>query len=230
MLKTIKFFISVAFLFLVACCNNSAPKIKAEKGAIDIITNIYFEASKSLDSVNSYHITKLNYHTNSIVELVPDLDIPQIINNVYYIKDSVFLNMGTVEDAKKIIVSSNKNKWSSVYEKENGAVFFKGLIPGYNKRKNITDTVLFKKKYIRFEIKDKNNFSRFYVHKSDTIYPYSLNKQIDNDYNGCLERVDSYNKEKDIFVTVQLLFRKKMDEEAKDIFDFNSFANKKRYK
>ena len=47
------------------------------------------------------------------------------------------------------------------------------------------------------------------------------------DYKGRIESIDTYNKEQDIFVTLQLLPRKNWDEEAKDILKFNDFINKK---
>ncbi len=224
MLKFLKFIIPC--ILLVACYNNK-PKIKSRKGSIDIITNIYFEASKGLDSVKNYQVSNLSYQKNEIIELVPDLEYPQFINKVYFIKDTLCLDMGTIDQAKSTIVNDNKNKWFSVYKKNNGTVFFKGIVPLYSRRKDISDTVLFQKKYKRFEISDRNSFSRYYIYETDTIFPYSLNSQIDKDYNGRLERIDSYNKQEDIFVTVQLLPHKKIDSKAQDIFEFNQFANKR---
>jgi hypothetical protein len=54
-----------------------------------------------------------------------------------------------------------------------------------------------------------------------------LYKQADIDYKGRIERIDSYNKKQDIFVTLQLIPKKNWDKEAQDFFEFNQFANKK---
>ena len=51
---------------------------------------------------------------------------------------------------------------------------------------------------------------------TDTILPYSLYKHVEKDFKGRLERIDSYNKETDVFVTLQIIPRKEWDEEAKD--------------
>ncbi len=219
--------------FIIPCvvfvsCQKDAPKIKSEKGGIDIITNVYLEASKGLDSVKSFYVSKLNYENDKIVELVPNLEYPQFIDNIYFIQDSLCFNMGTPERAKSVIINDSKNEWFSVYKKNNGAVFFNGTVPNYSKRKNIADTILLEKKYRRFEITTKDYFARYYIYLTDTIFPYSLNSQIDKDYSGRLERIDSYDKNKNIFITVQLLPRKKIDEEAQDIFEFQKYAQKRK--
>lgn len=89
------------------------------------------------------------------------------------------------------------------------------------------DTILFGKTYKRFEINSPQSYSRYYVYQTDTILPYSLYKHAEIDYKGRIERIDTYNKKQDIFVTLQLLPKKKWDEEAKDVFKFNEFINKK---
>lgn len=217
--------IIILCLFWVAC--SERPKIKSEKGTIEIITNIYFKASTGLDSIKSYQVSKLNYQGDEIIEFVPNLDYPQFTDNIYFIRDTLFLDMGTEEEAKRIIVDDTNNRWSSVYKKKNGTVFFKGIVPKYGERKEIADTVLFDKKYERFEVHTPNNFTRYYVYRTDTILPYSLNSKIDDDYRGRLERIDSYDKVRDIFITVQLLHHKEINDVAQDIFDFNQFVNKK---
>ena len=86
--------------------------------------------------------------------------------------------------------------------------------------------MLFNKKYKRFEVNSAKNFSRYYIFPTDTILPYSIYRHAEIDYGGRLERIDSYNKDKDIFVTLQLLPRKNWDEEASEIFEFNEFVKK----
>lgn len=213
---------SIILCFLLISCHKKRPKITSKKGGIDIITNIYFDVSKRLDSVTTYQVSNLNYIGNEIIELVPDLDIPQIIRQVYFIKDTLCFNMGTPTEATKIFL--DKNNWFSVYQKHNGTFFFKGILPKYEERKNIDDTILFQKKYKRFEVNNAQHFTRYYIYPTDTILPYSLNTQIDNDYNGRLERIDAYDRQKDIFISVQLLPRNKLDVQAQDIFDFQKFV------
>ena len=113
-----------------------------------------------------------------------------------------------------------------VWKKKEGAVFSKEWIPNYRNRKKLSDTVLFGKQYKRFEINSPWNYTRFYIYPTDTILPYSLYRHAEQDYHGRLERIDSYNKKNDIFVTLQLIPRKSWDEAARELFEFNRFVTR----
>ncbi|MFC0343726.1 hypothetical protein ACFFH5_05890, partial [Epilithonimonas hispanica] len=202
---------------------------KSEKGGIDVVSNVYFDVSKNLDKIQSFHLSSLNYSGDSIIERIPDADAPEITQQIYFIKDSLCY---TIEDENpgKIILSDiiKKQKPLSVEEKKVGTLFSQEKIPNYRNRKNLSDTVLFKKKYKRFEINSPWMYTRFYIYPTDTILPYSIYKHAENDYHGRLERIDSYNKKTDIFVTLQLISRKNWDSEAKEIFEFNHFIKNRK--
>ena len=40
--------------------NSCKEKIKPEKGGLDLISNVYVDASKGLDKVQNFHISKKN--------------------------------------------------------------------------------------------------------------------------------------------------------------------------
>ena len=61
------------FLVLYSC----KKEIKAKKGGIDIISNVYFDTSKSLNEVKTFHVSKLNYSNDTIVEIVPNLNFSE---------------------------------------------------------------------------------------------------------------------------------------------------------
>ena len=90
--------------------------------------------------------------------------------------------------------------------------------------------MLFKKNYKRFEINSPWNYTRYYIYPTDTILPYSLYKEADEDYHGRIERIDSYDKQKDIFVSMQLIPRKNWDSEAEELFRFNHFIESRKKK
>ena len=68
------------------------------------------------------------------------------------------------------------------------------------------------------------------IYPTDTILPYSLYKEADEDYHGRIERIDSYDKQKDIFVSMQLIPRKNWDSEAEELFRFNRFIESRKKK
>ncbi|CAM3679607.1 hypothetical protein ELOC111193_16280 [Elizabethkingia occulta] len=211
----------LVFLFTNSSCHK---EIKSDKGGIDVISNVYFDASKGLNKMQSFHVSRINYSHDQLIELVPDLSFPEINKQCYYMKDSLCYPIDLSE--RNIILSdiSTRQQPLLVWEKKEGAVFSKEWISNYRNRKNLSDTVLFHKKYKRFEINSPWTYTRFYIYPTDTILPYSLYKHAEKDYKGRLERIDSYSKKDDLFVTLQLLPRKNWDDVAKDIFEFNHFV------
>jgi hypothetical protein len=203
-------------------------EIKSEKGGIDVVSNVYFEASNNLNKIQSFYLSSLNYSRDSIIERIPDADAPEITTQLHFIKDSLCYKIEN-KDARKIILSeiTKRQKPILVENKKGGTLFSQEKIPNYRNRKNLSDTVLFKKKYKRFEINSPWMYTRFYIYPTDTILPYSIYKHAEKDYHGRLERIDSYNKKTDIFVTLQLILRKNWDSEAKEIFEFNHFLKQR---
>jgi hypothetical protein len=214
------------FLLTTISCHK---EIKSDKGGIDVVSNVYFEASKGLNKIQSFHLSSLNYSGDSIIERIPDVDAPEITQQIYFIKDSLCYTIEN-ENPGKIILSDiiKKQKPVLVEKKKGGALFSQEKIPNYRNRRNLSDTILFKKKYKRFEINSPWMYTRFYIYPTDTIVPYSIYKYVEEDYHGRLERIDSYNKKSDIFVTLQLIPRKNWDSQAKEIFQFNHFVNNRK--
>ncbi len=215
--------LSLALMLMLSSCHK---EIKSEKGGMDIISNVYFNASKGLDEMQSFHISKISYYEDDLIEIVPDRSFPEMSKQIYYINDSVCYSLGS--ERKNAIFSELvlKQKPLLVWQKKEGAVFSKEWIPNYRNRRKLSDTVLFGKQYKRFEINSPWNYTRFYIYPTDTILPYSLYKHIEQDYHGRLERIDSYNKKNDIFVTLQLIPRKSWDEAARELFEFNRFVTR----
>ncbi|MCT3914474.1 hypothetical protein CMU59_11715 [Elizabethkingia anophelis] len=213
------------FLFIASSCHK---EIKSDKGGIDIISNVYFDASKGLNKMQSFHVSKLNYSKNELIEEVPDLSFPEISKQMYYIRDSLYYPFDLMESNLIFSDLSKKRQPFLVWEKKQGAVFSKEWIPNYRNRRNLSDTILFQKKYRRFEINSPWTYTRFYIYPTDTILPYSLYKHAEKDYNGRLERIDSYNKKDDIFVTLQLLPRKNWDSDVKELLEFNHFVKSRK--
>lgn len=179
-----------------------------ESGRIDIISNVYMDASKELSEPLSFHVSSLNFLGSSILELVPESIHSESVSAAHIIKDTLF----------RSIKGTDKGKRLSVYEKKSGALFLKDRIPNYDHRVNLSDTLLFKKRYKRFEVRYGGSFSRYYVLKTDTILPYSLYGHVEKAYGGRIERIDSYDPRRDIFVTTQLFLKQNWDERAKDLW------------
>lgn len=77
---------SLFFLFVSNSCHK---EIKSEKGGIDVVSNVYFDVSKNLDKIQSFHLSSLNYSGDSIIERIPDADAPELTQQIYFINDSL---------------------------------------------------------------------------------------------------------------------------------------------
>jgi hypothetical protein len=139
--------LSAAFLLGLVSCRK---EIKSEKGGIDIISNVYFDASKGLDQMQSFHISKMSYSQDQLIEIVPDL-IPEI-KQLFLIKDSLYYPLDSERKTAIFSEIGLKQKPLLVFDKKAGAVFSKEWIPNYRNRRKLPDTVLFGKQYKRFEI------------------------------------------------------------------------------
>lgn len=137
---------SIFLVFVSVFILNSCHKeIKSEKGGIDLITNVYFDASRGLDKMQSFHISKMSYSENQIIELVPNHTFPEMNQNAYLVRDSFCYPLDA--ENGNIILSDilEKQKPALVWNKKDGAIFSKEMIPNYNNRRKLSDTVLFKK-------------------------------------------------------------------------------------
>lgn len=142
-------------------------------------------------------------------------------------QDSLFYPIEN--DNESIILSevAKTQKPQLVWNKKEGAIFSKEQILNYRNRRKLSDTVLFNKKYKRFEINSPWNYTRFYIYPTDTILPYSIYRHAEKDYGGRLERIDSYTK-KPTFLKPATFAQKNWDYAAKEIFDFNHFVNSRK--
>ncbi len=215
-------------ILLILSTSCKEKKIMKEKGSIDIVATIYMNASKTLEDSKTIIVSKLNYKNDTIIELIPDVDFPEQINSVYIIVDSMCTDIGDVTSARKINLKNLTNKLKfSVKEKQAGAMFSDLEHTNWDYVNKITDTVLFKKNYMRFQIKSPENFTRFYLYKTDTILPYQIYPKSSGKLNSRIERIDTYDKVNDIFISLQLIQKHEWDLEAQQIFDYNNFISKK---
>lgn len=220
-----KYLILIILPFLLCCHEGHNNKVRAEKGRIDIINNIYFHASQGLEDVHSFHVSKLNYHHDLILEIIPDMNFPEMDETAYCVIDSVYYNLENPENLGQCNIFSfaRQNKAFPLYQKQKGALFGVDSIPYYEQRKELRDTILFNKKYKRFEIETPLSFSRYYVYPTDTILPYSINRKVEIDYNGRIERIDTYNKKEDLFITLQLIPNSAWSPQARAFFEYTDF-------
>lgn len=224
MLKKILFGLIIS-ITLISC----KKEVISKEGSIDVFTNVYFNASKGLNNYRQFYISKLDYKNDTILEFVPNVNYPTIIDKVTFIKNDSFYNsVDYIESATTPFVKLAMAKPVSIFEKKFGSKWIDFPIYDYDKRIEMNDTILYgSKEFRRFKTIQGKTLTIFYVKKTDTILPYSFSKIADRDYKGRLERIDSYDKEKDIFTTLVLVPRNSVSEDGKKMFNFNYKLNSK---
>ena len=99
-----KIIILLSVLLSIVSCKE---KVISKKGGIDIISNVYIGASKNLENRKSFLISRMNYSGDSIVEIVPEPELPEMSRHLFFIKDSVFYPL---EPAENLLLSEISKK------------------------------------------------------------------------------------------------------------------------
>lgn len=88
------------------------------------MSNVYFDASKGLVKMQSFHVSKLNYSKNELIEEVPDLSFPEMSKQMYYIRDSLCYPFDLVESNLIFLTFLRRAAFSGL-EQERGSCVFK---------------------------------------------------------------------------------------------------------
>ena len=84
--------------------------------------------------MQNFHVSRLNYG-DSIIELVPDLAMPGIMNAVYFIQDSLYYDLGGEHTANAIISDIKKSQKGQSILIKSWSYFTKQWVPNYEHRK-----------------------------------------------------------------------------------------------
>lgn len=79
--------------------------------------------------MQNFHLSKINYSGDRIIEIVPDLNFPEINKQVFYIKDSLYYSLGTDKFNGIFISEIVKNKGADIAKKKEGLCFPKNGFP-----------------------------------------------------------------------------------------------------
>ncbi|MCL4638343.1 MAG: hypothetical protein M5Z89_05070 [Olivibacter sp.] len=186
-------FIFMILPFLFACNNN----VK-EAGHIQIQAVVYNDPTGDLYDSQLLEISDLYFMGSHFLEQIPyhndSLDIPQFA----YINQGKFIQSNTLEELK------SNNNFQDVVNKKFGAIFEPPAVPQYDKRQPLPDTSFNGYNYKRLKIVSDSAYTVFYINQTDTLIPFSLAPKIDKDYKGVLNRIDTYDKINDRFVSLRM--------------------------
>lgn len=178
----------------------SCTKNRKENGKIDVQLLVYNNPSVDPYDVFLMPISTMYFKKNTFIETVQEYKegMPLSEPSFALIKNNqfdVFSDLNSIAEVKP-----NKD-----LKTKNVGVKFVTDIVDYNRRVNLTDTVLNGMKYKRARIVSDSVYTVFYIHQTDTILPFSLSPQFDKDYHGVLNRVDTYEKKHDRFTSLRMV-------------------------
>ena len=195
-MKTI--FTSSIILLLLTLVLGCRKRPEKTTGEIKVLSGIYPSVSKGLESGRTFHVSTLSFSPKGLIESALEPDGSRQWHHLGKEGYWTLLLVGGIKGETPTAPLSYRTKQS-------GAPFLKGLPPGYARREELSDTLLFKKRYRRFEIRTPHSLTRYYIFKTDTLCPYEVYPGVYGKYKGRLERIDSYDKKRDVFTTFQLL-------------------------
>lgn len=201
-------------VLLISC----QRKIKPKEGQMEILCSIYLNASQGLEESHTFSLSKLYFNQYGMLEQsfspFEEGGEPRLgeVRKGFYAP----LYSGYRGDSLYV---ERRDRPFRLGDKEFGAPFPRSLPPNFIKYQKVSDTLLFRKKYQRIEIHSPKSYSRYYLYKSDTILPYSLNPAIEKKLGARVERIESYDPKTDRLVTMQLFRRSNIEKELPELME-----------
>lgn len=193
-----------ALLLSIGCSRRPA----LSSGEIQILSGVYPGASRGLEQGRTFLLSTLYFKGPHVVEKALS---PNGSYRLYRILPQGQIELGSGPK------SGEGTAPQSFGQKTSGAPFFPGLPLNYHQRRDLSDTLLFKKRYRRFEISTPYRYERYYIYPTDSLSPYEPYGEIYPDYKGRIERLDRYEKKSDLFTTFQVLYKEGISREGKSV-------------
>src|SRR5699024_6866478 len=95
-------------------------------------------------------------------------------------------------------------EYSALKKKNYAAVFYPEIIPNYKNKEMLTDTAFDGFSYKRVKIVTDSSYNIYYLHQTDTIYPFSLHREMEKEIGGVINRIDSYDLKNDKFISLKM--------------------------
>lgn len=195
-MKYILIFFFSSLIFSTSCNDR---KIK-RSGKIDVQLLIYNNPIDEPYDVYFMPISTMFFEKNNFIEIIPQYGDSSIMRKEKFalIKNEHF----QIFDDLNSVASLHPE--TPLKDKNVGVKFVNDIVD-YYKKENMADTTFNGFNYKRVRIVSDTAYTVFYIHQTDTILPFSLSPQFDKDYNGILNRVDTYEKYRNRFTSLRLL-------------------------
>jgi len=188
----------MALLILLSACDHP---IVMKEGQISLNLVVYNDPGGNLYDSFQLPISALWFVGDRFLEQTPRLTSEISVPSYALIKDSVFAPMDNWRNSREDL------RFFPLSKKGFGANFLNLKVAGFETRKQLADTVLLGIFLHRFQIITSEEYSVFYLHPTDTLIPYSLSRQFDQEYGGIVVRIDTYERKRDRFLSLRMHYR-----------------------
>jgi len=175
----------------IASCDRA---VKKRTGRIDIRLVVYHDPLNDMYNMDVVPISTLFFKSGHIIEQLEDAD-GQLFAHIY---GDRFCTAATIEE----LLETPRER--PLADKKKGISFASHSIEGYERRERLTDTSFNGYDYRRIAIASDSVYTLFYVHRTDTVLPFSLGIQPEREYGGILNRVDVFDKRTDTFSSLRM--------------------------
>jgi len=198
MKNKITLLILMAVLVLLSGCDRRKVM---KTGQIRLELVVYNDPDGNLYDSFQLPISTLWFVDDIFLEQVPRLtpDIP--VPAYAFIRDSLYAPMDNWNSSEAVL------QFNPLRQKHFGAAFLNRAVPGFDNREQLNDTVLSGMFLKRFQIVTPEEYSVFYLHPTDTVIPYSLSRQFEQEYEGIVVRIDTYERKRDRFLSLRMTYQ-----------------------
>lgn len=181
-------------------------QIRMQSGSIRLEVFVYNDPGRNLHDSYRLPLSTLYFLGDHLIEQVPAVNDSLGFPPFAYIREGMFAPLDRLTKERKPL------KFYPLEKKNFGAVFVNTPVPNYDKRVELPDTSFNGYHYHRIRIVSREDYSVFYIHQTDTTLPFSLAPQIERDYSGILNRIDTYEIKNDRFISFRMHVTKAVPE------------------
>jgi|SRR5699024_477016 len=220
MMKTRNLVLAIILIAIMFSCKrrNIEKTILVKKGTMEVVINNYLNAKTDKEFENLYSMnTSVVFDEKQKIEKIDGID------EFFYVLDNEY----TIIDNKEELFIASEAPFYPLSEKQIGLTYQE---LGFNEEElhEVTEIEENNQKFKSITFKNDKEIKVVLIKPTDTIYSFSMSKELEKRYKGRITNIQIYNKSQDIFTSIYVNYSNKIDKSRKDIMDFNNYLNTKK--
>src|SRR5699024_4412554 len=215
-MRKLTVYLSAVLMLLQISCKDKA--VPSAAGKINLEAMVYNDPNGDVYDSFLVDISTLYYRNGHLLETWKD-DGDSLLYSYVNLSDSLYTNAYT------LLGLTEAQQYSALKKKNYGAVFYPENIPNYENKEVLADTAFDGFSYKRIRIVTDSSYNVYYLHQTDTIYPFSLHREMEKEIGGVINRIDSYDLKNDKFISLKMNLNDTIPE---SIYTFLNLKNENR--